>query len=201
MPKMVSMRDRLMAVADVNGDGLDACTAPPRIRRANCCVQRANGLFASSNEAAFAQDRISEDVGAVFFDAIELGISTVRVERRQRVLQMAPRPFCRIDSTSTMGAGCSEDHRTPPARRGPVARAWSRPIMIVWRRRSLHRGRVVPGRYGIDPRSHASSNVAAAGSRCHGEAGARPGKHRHGHRPLWTDVTGDGRVDLLVVGE
>ena len=91
MPKMVSTEGPALAdVADVNGDGLErrvsrrsegpARPAPaPAARRAFRVARR---------RGAFEEDSISEDVGAVFFDANGDGdAGPVRGERRQRVLR------------------------------------------------------------------------------------------------------------------
>src|SRR5205085_4829923 len=70
MPKLVSTEGPFMAVADVNGDGLDdifiggAKDQPGKI-----LIQQRDGRFVSSSEKELAKDAISEDLGAVFFDA------------------------------------------------------------------------------------------------------------------------------------
>src|SRR5207302_8008880 len=70
MPKMLSTEGPLMAVADVNGDGLDDIfIGGAKDQPSAILIQQAGGGFVRSNERLLAQDSASEDVGAVFFDA------------------------------------------------------------------------------------------------------------------------------------
>ena len=44
-------------------------SAAPKIRPGSFCCSGATGRFVGSTSTRFEQDRISEDLGAVFFDA------------------------------------------------------------------------------------------------------------------------------------
>lgn len=70
IPHAQSTRGPKLAVADVNGDGLDdiyACGA--KNQPGTLLVQQPNGSFLSTNTSLFAADAGCEDVDAVFFDA------------------------------------------------------------------------------------------------------------------------------------
>jgi enediyne biosynthesis protein E4 len=70
IPHSQSTRGPKIAVADINGDGLDdffVCGA--RGQAGAIMIQQKNGSFTSVNTALFAADAGSEDVDAVFFDA------------------------------------------------------------------------------------------------------------------------------------
>ncbi len=70
IPHLESTRGPKLAVADVNGDGLDdfyVCGA--KFQPGAMMVQQANGAFAATDTAVFAMNAISEDVDAKFFDA------------------------------------------------------------------------------------------------------------------------------------
>lgn len=69
IPHALSTRGPKLAVADVNGDGLDdfyACGA--KDQPGTLMIQRSNGSFAASDEAVFSADAVCEDVDAAFFD-------------------------------------------------------------------------------------------------------------------------------------
>lgn len=70
IPHAQSTRGPKLAVADVNGDGLDdmyACGA--KYQPGTLLVQQQNGSFIPSDTSLFNKDAICEDVDAVFFDA------------------------------------------------------------------------------------------------------------------------------------
>lgn len=70
IPHMLSTAGPKLAIADVNGDGLDdiyACGA--KGQAGALFTQTSDGHFAQSEQAAFRQDSASEGVDAIFFDA------------------------------------------------------------------------------------------------------------------------------------
>jgi hypothetical protein len=70
LPHAQSTRGPKIAVADVNGDGLDdlyACGA--KNQAGSLMIQQPNGSFTSIDQKVFAQDSACEDVDALFFDA------------------------------------------------------------------------------------------------------------------------------------
>jgi hypothetical protein len=70
IPKMLSTEGPKLAVADVNGDGLDDFFMGGAAGdTAKLFIQKKDGTFIQSHQYAFAQDKDEEDVGAVFFDA------------------------------------------------------------------------------------------------------------------------------------
>ncbi len=70
IPHLQSSRGPKIAVADVNGDGLDDFYAGgAKYQPGALMIQKPDGTFAASDTAVFGANAISEDVDAKFFDA------------------------------------------------------------------------------------------------------------------------------------
>ena len=67
---MYSTMGPKVAVADVNGDGLqDFYLGGAKGQPGMLCIQQKNGNFIKTNTSLFDKDKESEDIGSVFFDA------------------------------------------------------------------------------------------------------------------------------------
>jgi len=70
LPKLLSTEGPKLAVADVNGDGLDDIFVGGATNdTAKLFIQQTNSTFKRTDEPAFTRDRFFEDVDATFFDA------------------------------------------------------------------------------------------------------------------------------------
>jgi len=70
IPHAESTRGPKIAVADVNGDGLDDIyTCGARQQAAALFIQQNNGTFVQADTSVFNKDAANEDVDAIFFDA------------------------------------------------------------------------------------------------------------------------------------
>ncbi len=70
IPHMVSIQGPKLAVADVNGDGLEDFFVCGAANQAGTLFQQtAAGKFVATNQQLFAADATCEDVNAIFFDA------------------------------------------------------------------------------------------------------------------------------------
>ncbi len=80
MPHLLSTEGPAMAVADVNGDGLDDIfVGGAKWQPSKLLVQQRDGSFVSSDAPVFAADSITEDVDAAFFDANKDGFPDLYV--------------------------------------------------------------------------------------------------------------------------
>ncbi len=203
LPKMVSMEGPFMAVADVTGDGLDdAYIGGAKDQAGQLLIQRAGGGFVSTNEQLFAQDRISEDVGAAFFDANGDGHPDLYVvSGGSEFSDMAPALQDRLYLNDGRGNFRKTSGQIPHD-----GASGSRVVPADYDRDGdvdlFVGGRVVAGRYGFDPVSTLLQNDGRGRFTDVTEKLA-PALARVGMvtDAVWTDVTGDGRLDLVVVGE
>jgi hypothetical protein len=196
IPKMVSTEGPLVSVADVNGDGLDDFFIGGAKGQASALyVQRSNGTFASTNRALLEADRISEDLGAAFFDANGDGrLDLYVVTGGDEFSALAPALEDRLYLGDGRGGFRKAAGLSPLPGSGSRVAVSSDYIFVG--------GRVVPGRYGIDP---PSSLLRGDGHGHFSDVTARvaPDLARIGMvtDAQWVDVDGDRRLDLVVVGE
>jgi len=203
IPKLLSTEGPYIAVADVNGDGLDDLfIGGARDQPGELLIQQPDGRFVSSDRAVFEQDRVSEDLGAVFFDADGDGHPDLYVvSGGNEFSSMSPALQDRLYLNDGRG-----HFRKATASLPPEYISGSRVVAADYDGDGdidlFVGGRVVPWRNGVDPQSMLLQNDG------HGHftdvtAQLAPGLARVGMvtDAIWQDVDGDGRLDLVVVGE
>jgi hypothetical protein len=203
MPKMLSTEGPLMAVADVNGDGLDDIfIGGAKDQPSAILIQQSDGSFVRTNEKLLAQDSVSEDIGAVFFDANGDGHPDLYVATGgSEYSEAAPALEDRLYLNDGKG-----NFRKAVGALPPLTLSNSRVAAADFDGDGaidlFVGGRSVPGRYGIDPESVLLKNDG------HGHFTdvtdkAAPGLSHIGMvtDAIWKDIDGDGRPDLIVIGE
>src|SRR5206468_814286 len=194
----------MVAVADVNGDGLDDMfIGGAKGQAGKLLIQQRDGRFVSTNEKLFEQDRMSEDLGAVFFDADGDGHPDLYVVSGGSEFSPVRDPALQDRLYLNDGHG---SFRKAPASVPSEDVSGSRVVAADYDGDGdidlFVGGRVVPWHYGLDPRSMLLQNDG------HGRftdvtRRLAPELEHVGMvtDAIWQDVDGDGRPDLIVVGE
>jgi hypothetical protein len=203
MPKMLSTEGPLLSVADVNGDGLDDVFIGGAKNQASALlIQQPDGNFVKSNEKLFAEDSVSEDVGAVFFDANGDGHPDLYVATGGSEYSDAAPP---LEDRLYLNDG-KGNFRKAVGALPPLTLSGSHPVAADFDGDGaidlFVGGRSVPGSYGIDPQSVLLKNDGR-GHFTDVADKAAPGLSHIGMvtDAVWKDIDGDKKPDLVVVGE
>ena len=203
IPKLLSTEGPMLAVADVNGDGLDDMfIGGAKGQAGKLLIQQPDGRFVSTNERLFDADAGSEDVGAVFLDADGDGHPDLYVvSGGSEFSALAPALQDRLYLNDGRGnfrkaVGSLPDEDVSGSRVAAADYDGDGDVDL------FVGGRVVPWHYGVDPRSMLLQNDGR-GHFTDVTKRLAPELEHVGMvtDAVWRDVDGDGRPDLIVVGE
>jgi hypothetical protein len=202
IPHEISTQGPKLAVADINGDGLDdffVCGAkgqPGKIFQ-----QTEEGKFISTNENLLIADALCEDVNAVFFDADgDKDNDLYIVSGGNESLGNEPSLLDRLYMND--GKGIFSKSLSLPLNYQNKSVATPADFDHDGDMDLFVGGRVVAGSYGITPKSYLLLNNGRGNFTIAPENFA-PGLQNIGMvtDALWSDIDHDGWKDLVIVGE
>jgi hypothetical protein len=202
IPHLISTQGPKLAVADINGDGLeDFFVCGAQGQPGALFQQTRDGKFIATNQKLFLADAYCEDVNAVFFDADGDGDKDLYVvsggnEHAANDSSLLDRLYIND------GKGNFSKSKSLPRIFGNKSVAIAADIDNDGDADLFIGGRVVAGRYGDIPDSYILLNDGKGNFSIADESIA-PGLRKVGMvtSAVWTDIDKDGWPDLVMAGE
>lgn len=199
IPKMVSTEGPKLAVADVNGDGLeDFFMGGATGDTAKLFIQQPDGTFKQKKEFAFEQDKNSEDIGALFFDADHSGNKDLIVVSGGNMEKEGS-----LDLLARYYKNDGKGNFTRKFKGWPLISINASCVRLNDKNGDLFIGaRSVPGSYGVIPASKLLRNDGK-GNFTDVTATVAPELLKLGMvtDAQWADIDGSGKKSLIVVGD
>ena len=196
MPHLLSTEGPALAVGDVNGDGRDDIyVGGAKWQPGAVFLQDPSGRFRPTAQPAFRADSLSEDVDAALFDADGDGdLDLYVVSGGNEFWEGAPLRD-RLYLNDGGGHFARSADALPDFEHNGSCVVPSREFVFVG-------SRVVARHYGVTPRSYLLENDGRGHFR-DVTALKAPGLDSVGmvSRATWVDYDGDGKLDLIVVGD
>jgi hypothetical protein len=190
--------------ADVNGDGLEDVFAGGGAGvSGKLFIQQKNGAFVPKTTAAFEADKQSQDTDAVFFDANGDDFQDLFVASGGYGSFLPEDPLLQSRLYINDGKGnYTKKTEALPQMLTSISCVKVADINGDGKPDLFAGGRVIPGRYPETPRSYLLINDGSARFTDHTKAYS-PELERIGMvtDASWTDLNGDNKPDLIVVGE
>ncbi|BAU53826.1 VCBS repeat-containing protein [Mucilaginibacter gotjawali] len=199
IPKMLSTEGPKLAVADVDGDGLeDFFVGSATGDTAKLFIQQPNGNFIRKNEFAFAQDKNSENIGALFLDGDHSGKKDLVLVSGGNMEKEGS-----IDLLARYYTNDGKGNFTRKYNGWPLVSINASCIRLNNDNGDLFIGaRSVPGTYGVIPSSKLLRNDGH-GNFSDVTAALAPDLVKLGMvtDAQWADIDGSGKNALVVVGD
>jgi hypothetical protein len=199
IPKMLSTEGPKLAVGDVNGDGLeDFFVGGAAGDTAKLFIQQPDGKFIQQRQAAFEQNRNSDDIGAVFIDAGHNGKKDLVVvsggnQQREGSIDLLARYY----------VNDGKGNFTRKLQGWPIVSVNASCVRINGDNGDIFIGaRSIPGSYGVLPSSKLLKNDGH-GNFTDATESLAPDLQKLGMvtDAQWADIDGSGKSALVVVGD
>ncbi|HWD86586.1 MAG TPA: VCBS repeat-containing protein [Mucilaginibacter sp.] len=199
IPKMLSTEGPKLAVADVNGDGLqDFFMGSASGDTAKLFIQQPNGTFLQKKEFVFERDKDNENIGALFFDADHDGdMDLVVVSGGNQEKEGS------LNLTARLYINDGKGNFTRKFAGWPLVSINASCVRLNSNNGDLFiGGRSVPGSYGMIPSSKLLRNDGH-GNFTDVTASMAPELQKLGMvtDAQWADIDGSGKNSLIVVGD
>ncbi len=199
IPKMLSTEGPKLAVADVNGDGLeDFFMGGATGDTAKLFIQQPNGTFMQKRQNAFESDKNSESIGALFYDVNHDGSKDLIVVSGGNMEKEGS-----LDLLARLYMNDGKGNFTRKFKGWPIVSINASCVRVNNNNGDLFIGaRSVPGEYGVIPSSKLLRNDG------HGNftditTTVAPDLIKLGMvtDAQWADIDGSGKNSLVVVGD
>jgi enediyne biosynthesis protein E4 len=199
IPKMLSTEGPKVAVADLNGDGLeDFFIGSATGDTAKLFLQQPDGTFIQKRQSVFEQDKNSEDIGAIFLDPNHTGKKDLVVVSGGNLEAEGS-----LDLLARYYVNDGKGNFTRKFSGWPVVSINASCVRLNSNNNDLFiGGRCVPGTYGVIPTSKLLRNDGK-GNYIDITASAAPDLLKLGMvtDAQWADIDGSGKNSLVVVGD
>ncbi|MES2332982.1 MAG: VCBS repeat-containing protein [Bacteroidota bacterium] len=203
IPRMVSTEGPKLAVGDVNGDGLeDLYMGSAAGDTAKIFLQKSNGHFEEKTQKVFTADAYYENIGAAFFDAdgdgdLDLVVASGGNEAKPGSAYLLTRLYVNDGkgNFSYPSKGWPSVSLNASCVRVADFNSDGKPDIFIG-------GRDIPGSYGMKASSVLLQNNGG-GSFTDVTKSIAPGLEQIGMvtDAQWEDIDGDGKKELIIVGD
>jgi hypothetical protein len=206
LPHKMSALGPALTIGDLNNDGLEDYFVGGSFNKSGQLFFQTQSGFVKQNVLALEADKMSEDIGAVIFDADNDGDNDLYVvSGGYEFSPTSPLLQDRLYINSGKGVFTKADINTLPQMRCSGSKAYAADFDRDGKQDLLVLGRQVPGNYPAPASSYILSNKSTKGSSKFVDVTATNAKEFKNlgmaTSAVITDYNNDGWLDIIIVGE